>query len=310
MRIRSINTKWIWLANTVLLCIGLYLFFVRDVLDHPMVTETYHAVSMRIEDESETVQTTASQKDREIILNSQLFGSVNRQKHSEPQDTVAQQLKTSSAGSPALLDIRLMGTVAGDPAVSYAVVEDLKEQRQRLLRIGDTIRTARVEAILANQIVVQQNGQQYVLEVSLTDGTINDTPHTQSADNIGESKGKSGELSDFIRSVSEDEKLVNRAATGRAIQEIYRTLSNITLSPVQMDDGRRGLKVSDIDRTPLSMLVGLRDGDIIHSINGQSVRDLRKAIQVMKKAKHLNESQVGLWRDEEEKTISLQKAVW
>jgi len=57
-------------------------------------------------------------------------------------------------------------------------------------------------------------------------------------------------------------------------------------------------------------MVGLRDGDVIRMINGQSVGKLSKAAQVLRKARSLGRAELRLTRGQKERTLALRPSAW
>jgi len=61
------------------------------------------------------------------------------------------------------LKLKLLGTVTGDKYKAYAVIEDLKERKQNLYRMGDSLQNATVTAILREKVVLNLNGKNEIL---------------------------------------------------------------------------------------------------------------------------------------------------
>lgn len=68
------------------------------------------------------------------------------------------------------LGIRLLGTVAGDQTVSFAILEDSQTGLQDIYRIGDAVGEARLEEILPNRVVVTFEGERCTLAVAVAGG--------------------------------------------------------------------------------------------------------------------------------------------
>ncbi len=61
------------------------------------------------------------------------------------------------------LKLKLLGTVTGDKQKAYAVIEDLKERKQNLYRVGDSLQNAIVKIILREKVVLNLNGKDEIL---------------------------------------------------------------------------------------------------------------------------------------------------
>jgi len=87
-------------------------------------------------------------------------------------------------------------------------------------------------------------------------------------------------------------------------------LSKMKLSPLPASGQAAGLRVSGLGDSTMAALVGLRDGDVIQSINGQSVPNRRKATQVLKKARQLGSARLQLLRGQEQKSLAFHAGSW
>jgi general secretion pathway protein C len=68
------------------------------------------------------------------------------------------------------LKLKLWGTVTGDRGKTYAVIEEQKERKQNLYKVGDTIQNATVKIILREKVVLNVNGKDEILELEKATG--------------------------------------------------------------------------------------------------------------------------------------------
>ena len=61
------------------------------------------------------------------------------------------------------LKLKLLGTVTGNKNKAYAVINDLKEHKQNLYRVGDSLQNATVKLILREKVVLNFNGKDEIL---------------------------------------------------------------------------------------------------------------------------------------------------
>ncbi len=61
------------------------------------------------------------------------------------------------------LKLKLLGTVTGNKNKAYAVIDDLKERKQNLYRVGDSLQNATVKLILREKVVLNFNGKDEIL---------------------------------------------------------------------------------------------------------------------------------------------------
>lgn len=65
------------------------------------------------------------------------------------------------------LKLKLWGTVTGSKEKAYAVIEDMKERRQNLYRLGDSVQNATVKLILREKVVLNLNGKDEILTMEV-----------------------------------------------------------------------------------------------------------------------------------------------
>ena len=202
----------------------------------------------------------------------------------------------------------LLGTVVCDRSPSFAVIEDPVKKQQDLFRIGDIIQEGQVESIARNRMVVLRNSQHYVFHLSPENDSAISTPQSHAAD--VEKNTDSLQLNDILRSVSGNECLLNTLASYRTRRQLNHLLGSITLKGHRDVHGNQGIRISGLSNSRLARCIGILDGDVIRSLNGCPVPNMRKAAQVMKKARLLGHGNLDILRGNENKTLAIQHSGW
>lgn len=257
-------------------------------------------------------QTVADQVGRErsdpkLIVERDIFGAGPS---AEPTGPV--QSKTSEAvkvitEATRELPFRLLGTVALDSGDSYAVLEHLETKTQDIYRVGDSIDDARIDAIEQNRVVVLNAGVRQVVDLLLTDRP------SAPARAVNRSRGAAQPANPdkMVRVAATGERQINRRASASALSGAAQSfLSKMELSPHVVDGKSTGLRVSGLEDSLMSRLVGLKDGDVIQSVNGHMVPNQRKAIQVLRKARKLGSARLQLTRGQEKKSLTFGTGSW
>lgn len=248
-----------------------------------------------------------SEVNNALILESNIFGKGLSADHGVRKT----QVDSDRGGKQAAdrLGLKLLGTVAGDRAVSFAVLEDSQTGLQDIYQVGDTIREALLEEILPNRIVVLFQGERCTLDVAANEGrAMSSRPAMARVSKPPVPVPAQGQMRDILRRISSSESLLNTVASANSVRQLRRGLRGLTLKPNR--DGPEGLKVTGVSKSPVAHLVGLREGDVIRAINGHSVANLSKAAQVLRKARKVGQAEIRLTRDEKERTLSLRLGVW
>jgi type II secretory pathway component PulC len=72
-----------------------------------------------------------------------------------------------------------------------------------------------------------------------------------------------------------------------------------------VDEGKgTGLRITGLENTPVAELFGLRNGDVVETINGQKVTNKQKAFQVLQKARSQQVMNIELRREGKAKSLS------
>ena len=64
------------------------------------------------------------------------------------------------------------------------------------------------------------------------------------------------------------------------------------------------MKITGLDQSPLAALVGLRDGDVVQTVNGQDLDSKQKAFQILKKARTQSKIDIHVLRNGKAKNLS------
>jgi len=203
------------------------------------------------------------------------------------------------------LRVRLLGTVVGDEQVPCAVLEDLGSKTQDIYRVGQNVQGARIESIEQNKVVLLVEGTREVLNLSLT--TQESIPNRGA---VVPTVAKQVDAGEVVRIVSDTERQINTRASQSGANRVAEALKNMKLVPHVVNGKADGLRVAGLEDSPLARIVGLKDGDVVQSINGHQVPDQRKAFQVLQKARRLDAAQIQLMRGKEKKTLAFKSGSW
>lgn len=227
-----------------------------------------------------------------------LFGSRAEKPPPEPEKD-----PEPSEPEPPPLRLRLVGTISGSAEMARAVIEDLEARSQNMYRIGDIVQGARIAEIERNSIVLEVEGRETVLELHLATGDDAPTPRPVAR------RGASSRPS----APEVDERAFQELSSGQyeVEEEAFLTsgglsalLNAVELQPHVVEGETQGLVVANLEDGSLAQLAGIRSGDVIQRVNGQSLRSLPQAFQVMRKARVLDQLEMDILREGEERNMS------
>ena len=194
------------------------------------------------------------------------------------------------------LGLELVGTVAGSPVVSRAVIKELENSSLSVYRTGDTVAAADIESIEKDSVVLLHQGQRKVLNLSTR------ASERQQADNPQKPSPKDTRRRPApVESGSPD----NSQPSGAAKVEYTETiLTEAVVEPYDVDGRVEGLRITGIEKVEAAKDLGLKNGDIIRAVNGRRLTSKQQAFQVLKKARSQPDISVELMRGDKIKTLS------
>ncbi|MEN6575344.1 MAG: type II secretion system protein N [Phycisphaerales bacterium] len=230
-----------------------------------------------------------SRSDYAVILRKNLFTGSDDDAGPGTDDNRSQPI--DSMPSAEELGLRLVGAIAGGPAISRANIQNTKTNTTGVYRIGDTIASAKVEAIQQDAVVLQYDGQQFILRLH--------------AGPTGDKEPPAGtEQQTVTEPVPAGKQSASPAVKADSIAEVFR---KATIEPVVKNDRTEGLRITGLDKIPMAELFGFKNGDVIQSVNGQQLTSKQKAFQVLMKAKTQSKVDIQLLRNGKSKDLSFDR---
>ena len=173
------------------------------------------------------------------------------------------------------LGLVLIGTIAGSPLFSRAIIKNVESKIPQLYKIGGTVAGARIKSIEKDNVILVHNGQNKILRLHVG------RDHTESR--TGASLAKSSELGNAAEPI---------LPLGESASKIPATLGHLEnildkaiIEPHAVNGQTEGLRVTGLENVPFVKEIGLKNGDIIRQVNGHHLTDKRKAYQIFQKAR-------------------------
>jgi S1-C subfamily serine protease len=259
---------------------------------------------------------TRSASDYAAIATSNLFGRTDNMGNRQGVSPRSPALDAMASAQG--LGLGLIGTVAGGPETSRAIIEDTQSNTTGVYRVGDTIALApnnleiktgqsetphpvaksqaraTVEAIHADTVVLRCENRSFVLRQHA--GTAASNRSDPPRDNSQRAKDTSAAFTN-----PSNEQILPRPNRAEYVAEIFR---RAVVEPYVKDDQTEGLRITGLENIPMAALFGLRNGDIVQSVDGQKLTSKQKAFQVLMKARTQSKVDLQLLRDGQTKNLS------
>ena len=244
-------------------------------------------------------------EDYSAIVEQDIFGSSSRTKKS---------LQGDNGVGPALsaeeeLGIVLLGTVAGSPEISRAIIKDIKSNELSLYKTGDTVATpswkgsstAHIESIEKDVVVLLHQGQRKILDLGARESAARHPVDKQhDADNAHAALSNNA-----AQAVETNPPAQFHTSAGAKLRyDIEIMLTKAVIEPYTIDGQVEGLKITGLENIRGAEELGLKNGDIIRTVNGHRLTSKQKAYQIFKKARSQAAANIELLRGNETKTLS------
>ncbi|HTT76412.1 MAG TPA: type II secretion system protein GspC [Candidatus Binataceae bacterium] len=221
-----------------------------------------------------------------------------------PAVAVAQN--TQAAPQDTDLRITLLGTSHLTNGRSFVIIED-QNGDQVLYRQGDTIPdTGEVLAIGHDRALILHNGHRVAIEIPNLGGE----PEAPPGGPIVVPRGglmprlpplrrrfgmpAMGRTNTGVRQVAPNRYLVDRAKVHNDMQDMAKLFTEVRAVPNIQNGSSNGFALSEIQPGSVFQAMGLQDGDVVTSIEGQPLSDPSKAIAVIQSLQSLDRSPISV----------------
>lgn len=205
------------------------------------------------------------------------------------------------------LKVKLIGTVEGPPQFAFAVIRDEATQQSEVYRIGDKVlNVAPILRIERNRVVILHDGRQEALtiyEEETTGPLAQANPSQPSLPPPSSSAFAPGQSAD-VRMTAPNRYEIDKRQFDQQISNIGPLLTQARVVPNLMEGKISGYRIFSIVPDSLYSKIGLRDGDIIQSVNGMELSTPESALQLFQKLKNENRFQIDLVRDGAKQSLS------
>lgn len=232
---------------------------------------------------------TRAPADVSTILEKDLFSGPGP---AQPSSRIVETNPAEALSTEQELGLRLIGAIAGDPSASRAVIQSIATGAARPYKVGDVIASATIESIDPDRVVLRLEGRRKVLR--LHGGPViaskSQPPATQ-AQSAPASQKPSPAAGQNLRDLPK-------------MAYVEDVLRKAKIEPYVQNGRTEGLKITGMENMPLVGMLGLQNGDVIQTVNGQNLTNKQKAFQVLQKAKTQSQLHIQLLRDGKTRELS------
>lgn len=243
----------------------------------------------RQRNEIDTDASPAPRLDYSVILENNVFGASGLTAKSDAVPASAPGVAELPSAED--LGLLLRGIVAGGPAKSRAIIEDTAAKLTIPYKIGDRVASATVESIEPDRVILLHHGRRAVLHLRSS------TSHRAPGSAVGQETFETMAPATLAVDRQESQPSVRLGY----VEDVFR---KATITPYVRNGRTEGLEITGLEETPLTKLFGLRNGDVVQTVNGQDLSNKQKAFEILKKARTQSKINVQLLRNGKAKDLS------
>lgn len=214
-----------------------------------------------------------------------------------------EEVKVEAPPPPTKLNLKLWGVSLHTRGPSYCVIEDLASHKQEVYRVGDRVPgEAVVKQISWDHVILDRGGFDEVLEIAQPAGSLpGRVPSSGPRVIINASFPSTGvdpmapavAPNPHIQQVAESEFHIDRTEVDRQLDNMNLLLTQMRAVPHFENGLSTGFRLFAIRQGSVFEQLGLRNGDIIQSINGQDLSDPAKALALFQELRNASEIKVN-----------------
>jgi general secretion pathway protein C len=202
------------------------------------------------------------------------------------------------------LHIKLLGTSMLTLSQPFIIVEDDNDHEQSLYRMGDEIPDAgKLVGVYKDHAIILHQGRRTKLEMPADQNGAPTAPPMYAPRPFGRPfglpgrgiggflRGRSGQ--NGVRQIDPNSYVLDRSTLNNNLSNMAALFTQVRAIPNLGADGQsNGFKLSEIQPDSLFQQIGLRDGDVLTGVSGQSVSDPTKAMELLTTLR--NQSSISL----------------
>ena len=307
---------------TLLLCAFFLAQGATRVLAAELLAPAADAVVPKPKPITTTAPTFSRKRDPAIILRRNIFDSARGDLTAEPLPEVAlgpdgEPLEEWDPSKPPPRcggKLRLVGSVVspGYPEWSFAAIAGTSDGKTMLYREGGTVESSRVVAVYPSSVVMTSAGgacQLLMFDEEEAGGLVIRTPTAKAGTKPAKpadprSAGlTSEELDDGIEKISDTKFTIQRSLVDKVLANQGSLMKTARVIPHEEDGRVVGVRLYGIRRTSLLGRLGIRNGDMLRTINGFDMTNPDSALQAYTRLRSADTLTLAVKRQNKDMTI-------
>ena len=206
------------------------------------------------------------------------------------------------------LRLKLWGVALRGPENSYCIIEEEKLREQGVYKVGAEVPGgAVVKEVEWDRVILTVGGKDEILELEdgMTGGPrMAPAPFGAAAGSRSTAAASASAPVTGVEVISDTEYVVDRAEVDNALENMSQLFTQIRAVPHFEGGEATGFRLFAIRRGSLFDKIGLKNGDIIRSINGQVMNDPTRALALLEQLREARDLSVAVTRNRKDQTIN------
>jgi general secretion pathway protein C len=208
------------------------------------------------------------------------------------------------------LHLNLIGVSELSSGKSFAIIEDRSGQ-QSVYRLGEMIPNAgKLVEVQKDRVIIDRGGRRVALNLPkdtlpgpvVAPKPIAVPPAIDSANSGSDSGGD--DFDPNVTDLGDNRYQVPKATLDYSINHMSELFTQIRAVPNIQNGRTNGFSLSEIEPGSVFDEMGLEEGDILHSVDGQQVTDPGQAMQMMSMLRNRNQLTVQVLREGKPVTLT------
>ncbi|MBW1763760.1 MAG: PDZ domain-containing protein [Deltaproteobacteria bacterium] len=257
---------------------------------------------------SQTVKTSKAENIRQVsqplrsyraVTDRSLFGIPEKPKVEEVEEVPEEPEVPLELSA---LKLQLLGTIIDSQGSNYAVIKNLSKKKQHLYEEGEAIQNVNdvlVKKISRREVVITNKGTDEIL-------TMNELTPQAPASRPVRRAAKSFSTSPVMKSGQARTIVLPQEDVDAALNDLNSLLSQARILPHFTNGKSDGLALSGVKSGSIFSQMGLRSGDILQGINGETIKTPEDVFSMYQGLKTGSDISVIIKRGGQPRTINYQ----
>jgi general secretion pathway protein C len=230
-------------------------------------------------------------EDYAIITERNLFGGTSQGLAEAPPEEIVLDDMPVAVNS---LGLKLVGTVvANKPEESSAIIEDRSTRKQEVYQEGDRVKEALIKRILRHNVVINAGRRDEVLTMVPEEST-------------GKTPARERVPRAQRRSTAGSSIRLDREELESQMANLNELMQQVRIRPFMEGRQPAGFLVSNIKPGSLFSKMGLRNGDVIQGVNGETITTPDQAVELYESLMEGGEIALEIKRGRRKQNLSYQ----